>query len=479
MDLGLKRWSVYTLLALIAFVQGCKDDSGSNGECPWVIAPFCVVGAVVATAAQGQANSSARPLTGDIETPATPSHLRSEYMVSNGEMTISWQQASDNSLIYDYRIYRDGLHLQNTPGPGFVDLDLDPNRTYCYQVSERDYRGNESQKSIESCSSTAHSSLVARLPPSGINPIHPTSLALDLAGHAHMSFFVAESRDIYHATNAFGEWLLTRIDTDAGGAPSLSLDSQANVHLVYQTVDSFHLKYATNASGKWRVTTIDSTRAGGNPSVGIDSTGMVHASYYGHVNQSLKYASNRSGRWEVQTVDQGYDTGRHSSIAVDAMDGIHISYWDKSNGALKYASNTNGSWSLNTVESMGTSNGFSALAIDSFGMIHISYYDETISGLKYVTNETGEWIKGTIDDSDSTGWNPTIAIDFKGYAHVSYHGPEHDNLRYATNASGEWKRHNVATYSSGGSSIKLDSVDKAHISFQDQNNIKYLIYSIN
>lgn len=476
MSLGLKRWGIFSLLSLVVGIQGCKDD---NDECSWIIVPFCVAGAVVAAATQTQPSSSARATPGDTGAPGTPSHLRSAYLVSTGEMSVSWQQASDSTLVYDYRIYRDGKHFQTTPGPGFVDINLDPDRIYCYQVSARDYSGIESQRSIESCTSTTHSSWVAQLPPSGTRLIHPTSLALDLAGNAHIGFFVAESRDVYYATNAFGEWSLTRIDTGAEGAPSLSLDTPGKVHLVYQTSGGYRLKYATNTSGEWRITTIDNSWVGGNPSIGIDSAGKVHVSYYDQGNHSLKYASNRSGQWNVEIVDDGYNTGQHSSVAVDAMDGVHISYWDQNNGELKYASNTTGTWTLNTVDSVGTSVGFSALVIDSFGMIHISYYDETIHGLKYVTNETGEWVNSTIDDSDSTGWNPAIALDPSGYVHVSYHGSEYDNLKYATNASGAWKVHNIATYSSGGSSIKLDSFNRAHISFQDQGNIQYLMYSLN
>ena len=479
MSMDLKQWGIYSLLFLVVVMQGCKDDGGNNGECPWAVIPICILGAVAASATQVPASSSARATVGDTMAPGTPSHLRSEYLVSTGEMTVAWQQASDNTLVYDYRIYRDGRHIQTTPVPGFMDTNLDPDRVYCYQVSARDYSGIESQRSIGTCSSTAHSSWVAQLPPSGIKLIHPTSLALDSAGYVHVGFFVAESRDVYYATNTFGEWSLTRIATGAEGAPSLSLDTSSKVHLVYQTSGAYRLNYATNASGEWRITTIDNPWVGGNPSVGIDSTGKAHVSYYDHGNQSLKYASNRSGQWDVEIVDDGYNTGQHSAIAVDAMDGIHISYWDENNGILKYATNETGTWIFSTVDSVGAGGGFSALAVDSFGMIHISYYDETIPGFKYATNETGEWIKSTIDDSDSTGWNPTIALDSSGYAHVSYHGSEYDNLRYATNASGTWKVHNIATYSSGGSSIKLDSFDRAHISFQDQANIHYSMYSLN
>ena len=273
MRLGLKRWGIYSLLLLVVGIQGCKDDSD---ECPWIIIPYCIVGAVATAATQAPPSSSARTTPGDTGAPGTPSYLRSEYQVSTGEMSVSWQQASDNTLVYEYRIYRDGNHFQTAPGPGFVDINLDPDRIYCYQVSARDYSGIESQRSIESCTSTAHSSWVAQLPPSGAGLIHPTSLALDLAGNAHIGFFVAESRDVYYATNAFGEWSLTRIDTGAEGAPSLSLDMPGKVHLVYQTSGARSLKYATNASGEWRITTLDNTWVGGKSSIGIDSAGKAH-----------------------------------------------------------------------------------------------------------------------------------------------------------------------------------------------------------
>ncbi len=477
MNISLKQWGIYSLLALVVVIQGCKSKGGGGGDCPWIVAPLCVYAGVVGGTVSGSSRSAAAATAPNTEAPGTPTHLRSEYSVASGEMSISWQQAADNTLVYDYRIYRDGVYLQTTPAASFVDLNLNPDTLYCYQVSVTDYSENESQKSINSCSSTAYSAQVVQLPQVGDSLIQPTSLALDSNGNAHMSYFVAENRDVYYATNSPGEWSLTKIDTGAEGVPALSLDASGKAHLFYRDGGIEALRYASNVSGTWLIAEVDTARVGGNPSSGIDSAGTAHISYYDDANHSLTYASNLSGQWSQQLIDAGYNTGRYSSLAVDAMDRVHISYWDEINGELKYATNATGPWVLRTVDSAGVAGSFPSLVIDPFGMIHISYYDETIRGLRYASNQTGEWIKSTIDDSDSTVWNPTIAVDSQGHAHVTYYDSEYGNLRYATNLTGAWQAHEIASYSSGGSSIKLDYLDRAHISFQEQMNIYYSIYS--
>ncbi|HHT9106707.1 MAG TPA: hypothetical protein ACFYD7_12675, partial [Candidatus Wujingus californicus] len=114
-----------------------------------------------------------------------------------------------------------------------------------------------------------------------------------------------------------------------------ALDS-GSTYISYYDSSNGDLKYATNAYGSWVKTTLDSTGyVGQYTSIALDS-GSTYISYYDSSNGDLKYATNASGSWKNTTVDSNGNVGQYTSIAIDQSDKVHISYYDFTNGNLKY-----------------------------------------------------------------------------------------------------------------------------------------------
>lgn len=418
----------------------------------------------------------------DTTPPDPPEFLRSEYSVSSGEMSLSWDEATDDAWVVEYNIYRDGVFLQNSSELTTFDSAVDTDSLHCYQVAAVDPSGNVSSKSISSCASTAYSTVVADvLKPLRTNGGVRTSLAVDSSGNAHLSYLEAESQDLFYATNTYGEWLVTKVDTGVFKSPSLAVDDMGHVHICYASDGIYGLKYATNASGAWVVTTVDSYWVGLSPSLAIDSNGDAHISYYDYQNGYLKYTTKTSGVWSAEVIDEGYVVGRPSSIGIDTFGNVHISYYDQGNGDLKYATNASGGWSVSTIDSEGSIGAYNSLAVDGEDFLHVGFYDTDSRFLKYSTNKSGAWESTVLDQGEisGTGWNPVISLDTNDKVHMSYNDWGYGYLRYLTNVSGEWETFSIDQSSSGGADIHISRDGRLHIAYQNDLRIYYLIYGLN
>jgi len=110
-----------------------------------------------------------------------------------------------------------------------------------------------------------------------------------------------------------------------------------------------------------------------------------------------------------------------------------------------------------------------SIAVDSGGHPHIAYGS---LHLHYAYHDGTHWQYEVADASSGVGDFSSIALDPMGKAHISYFDGSNTDLMYATNAGGSWDCQTVEGDGNVGlyTSICLDQSGNAHISFYDSTN---------
>ena len=302
-----------------------------------------------------------------------------------------------------------------------------------------------------------------------------TSLAFAADGTPHIAYYAAG--DLKHAYISGTVWVSETVDItgDVGTFASIALTAAGRIGIAYYDATGEDLKYWDSA-GQWSGVVDSTGNVGRYAALLFDTQGYPHISYYDATNGNLKYANRNtlSPFWQLTVVDGATaDVGRYTSIAlIGSSTAPAISYYDVTGGNLKYAWWNGSSWAYTVVDSQGDVGQWTALDLDSLGIPNITY---TTGGttLKHAWREGPVWQTETVS-TDMQGYN-SLALDAQGHAHVSYQ--QDSQLRYAYYDGTAWQYETVDTAGEVGAynSLALDHSDYPHISYRDATNfdLKY------
>jgi len=269
-----------------------------------------------------------------------------------------------------------------------------------------------------------------------------SSLALDASGNPRIAYALGSSfvySRLKYASWTGANWNLETVDTQAQGVgwhASLALDIAGNAHIAYwKSYGRNALKYARWTGSSWEIQEIDKgDHLGQFPSIALDSSGTPRISYRGYDTEyRLNYIYSSDNKWKSETLDSaGGVTGSATSLVLDASGNPQISYYDS--GILKYArwNPVSEAWVLEVVDALGDVGRYSSLVLDSSGNPHISYYDLANSDLKYARWTGLVWEITVVDSAGEVGSYSSLALDGSDNPHISYYDATNGDLKYAS-----------------------------------------------
>ena len=432
--------------------------------------------------------------TFDADTPPPAPKLVYADTISTefNEIKLSWSAAIDLYPIAGFKIYRDGIMIDDTDKLQFTDPSLEANTRYCYTVLAYDESLNESGPSGSVCATTSW--VETRLDSEIGKP--RVSLILDKADGVHIAYVGWQK--IQYASNTSGNWNILNLGREPSKyvgqytpvityKPSIVIDDSGTVYV--GTIG----RYATNLSGEW---VTEEERYGMDYSVlDLDSWGNLHVldgPYpYGTGSDysNFYYSTNIGGGWASEMISP--ERSPHGiAIEVDSAGVVHIVYFVGNSSELRYLNNASGIWEEEVIASNTGVFGGIGIAVDEAGKVHLSYADYSPNSgfsnrwfqLQYASNKSGNWEVETVDGdgySGKTGLGSSIAVDIKGTVHVSYRDRIYGDLKYAIKASGSWTKlvvggslYNIDTDPTTG--IGVDAQGKVHIAFHDRYKVMYV-----
>lgn len=309
------------------------------------------------------------------------------------------------------------------------------------------------------------------------------SIALDSAGHPHVSYYAYAMGQLRYAYYNGSYWDISIVDEPPAGMavePPLA-GSDLDAGAFTPGMDSLR-----ESSGPISATLgLDgNVIEGAEPppvipfgvglytSIAIDNNGYPAISYYDAIQGAVKVARWNGSSWLIQMVDNTGNTGLYTSLAINSAGRPEISYYDATTLDLKYAKWSGSAWQLATVDSTGDVGQYSSIVIDNQGKAHISYYDATNTSLKHARTNGTSWTPQTVIGSDSTdvGLYSSIAAPKSGdRLHISYFDKTNSRLKYALYTGSAWEIYDLPLGSVFGryTSATLDGSSRVHISYYD------------
>ena len=330
-----------------------------------------------------------------------------------------------------------------------------------------------------------------------------SSLALDGAGYAHISYLTISHADddgsLMYAYEDGAGWHFETVDSsqDTGYDTTIALDSSGYPHITYRQYEpNKSLKYAYKDAGGWHTEVVKACTgiyADRAVTMVLDSHGQAHISFYrcsATGSWSLQHGHRGGAGWTftpICDVDDVLGFNGDTAIAVDGSGTVYVAFMTGAGAYdLKLACQTAADWSIDTVDSASRVCRQLSLDVGPDGWPHIAYFDgSTITGegnndLLYAYRDASGWHSETVDAEGNTGWYSSIAVASDGYPHVSYFQHDLSQLKYASKDSSGW---HVATADNSGyvgwhSSIKLDAANDPHVAYYEWHDAYALKYAV-
>lgn len=206
-----------------------------------------------------------------------------------------------------------------------------------------------------------------------------SSLALDRAGGAHVSYHDNTNGDLKYAYHPRGgTWTVSTIDPidDTGYTTSLKVDKDGGVHVAYvSSADGSgrgRPAYLFKpAGGTWtpRTQFARDASTNGRVSLDVDHDGGVHLAFDDDVQYGISYAYKPAdGTWSEPASIANVPGLRDSSLAVDESGGAHIAFGA---GDLLHAYKpAGGTWSFEVID--GAGGRFTSVAVTPSGELHVA-----------------------------------------------------------------------------------------------------------
>jgi hypothetical protein len=315
-----------------------------------------------------------------------------------------------------------------------------------------------------------------------------TSLALDTAGRPHIAYCRLVPRapvqicgGLKYAHQDGSGWHVEAVDSGGNGA-SLALDSAGHPHISYYGSNRTNLRYAYHDGAAWHFETLDTSGSlylGCDTSLALDAADHPHIAYCDDAAYGLKYAYHDGTAWHVESLGE---YGFYPSLALGAEDRPRISYCRGSCSVscgcdgLAYTYYDGSAWQIEMVDGTTGAGSSTSLALDPTGWPQISYQAD--DSLRFAYLDTTGWHTATLDSSGGAGWYTSLALDANGWAHISYYDADHSNLKYAYWDGIAWQFETADSSAHVGryTSLALDAAGDPHISYYD--NARYdLLYS--
>ncbi len=339
---------------------------------------------------------------------------------SAGRVHVSYQHASARAARYATNVYDTPWLIENIAtsnaaqigGNSAVAIDAGGNTHVTYYDPHQHAYHYQTNASGQWQEQTIHGSVGAFI-----------ALAVDGgdAGSIASVHIVAmdESMDLWHFTNASGNWERASFaDDNTGQHVALAVDGNGAVHVAYVAYDGLiHRKYT---SGAWQAPSEvgDEAEPFQPIAMSIDTEGVVHLAYvvYDDVDDDfdLRYASNPAGTWHAEKVaDFAYGTNLALDVAAD-QDDPRVTSFNLDTGELVVSGKTSGSWQpvAGGNYNAPTAASCAAVTTDPDGYTHLVYIDidDTTRNLQYVTNYDyadrphGSDVRVTMERSPAEVW---------------------------------------------------------------------------